>query len=146
VDAPGTYRGQCAELCGKEHGFMPIVVNAVPEDQYKTWVAEQKAKKSKAGAASAADLNKTFTMDELKAQGEKVYTKTCVVCHQANGQGMPPAFPPLAGGKIATGPLAGPSGYRGQRQQEEPGDGRLEGATVGSGDRERRHLRAQLVR
>jgi len=107
VDAPGTYRGQCAELCGKEHGFMPIVVNAVPEDQYKTWVAEQKAKKSKAGAASAADLNKTFTMDELKAQGEKVYTKTCVVCHQANGQGMPPAFPPLAGGKIATGPLAG---------------------------------------
>jgi cytochrome c oxidase subunit 2 len=107
VDAPGTYRGQCAELCGKEHGFMPIVVQAVPEDQYKTWVAEQKAKKTKSSAASAADLNKTFTMDELKAQGEKVYTKTCVVCHQANGQGMPPAFPPLAGGKIATGPLAG---------------------------------------
>jgi len=107
VDAPGTYRGQCAELCGKEHGFMPIVVEAVSEDQYKTWVAEQKAKKSQASATSAADANKTFTLDELKAQGEKVYTKSCIACHQANGQGMPPAFPSLVGGKISTGPLAG---------------------------------------
>jgi len=107
VDAPGTYRGQCAELCGKEHGFMPIVVEAVSEDQYKTWVAEQKAKKSQASATSAGDANKTFTLDELKAQGEKVYTKSCIACHQANGQGMPPAFPSLVGGKISTGPLAG---------------------------------------
>jgi cytochrome c oxidase subunit 2 len=107
VDTPGTYRGQCAELCGKEHGFMPIVVEAVPEDKYKQWVADQKAKKSQASATAAVDLNKTFTMDELKAEGEKVYGKTCVACHQANGQGMPPTFPSLAGGKIATGPLAG---------------------------------------
>jgi cytochrome c oxidase subunit 2 len=107
VDTPGTYRGQCAELCGKEHGFMPIVVEAVPEEKYKQWVADQKAKKSQASATAAVDLNKTFTMDELKAEGEKVYTKTCVACHQANGQGMPPTFPSLAGGKIATGPLAG---------------------------------------
>jgi cytochrome c oxidase subunit II len=106
VDAPGTYRGQCAELCGKEHAFMPIVVEAVSEDKYKTWVAEQKAKKSQASSASAADANKTFTLAELKAQGEKVYTKTCIACHQANGQGMPPAFPSLVGGKISTGPLA----------------------------------------
>jgi cytochrome c oxidase subunit 2 len=107
VDAPGTYRGQCAELCGKEHGFMPIVVEAVSEDKYKTWVAEQKAKKSQASAASAADVNKTYTLNDLKAAGEKVYAKTCVACHQANGQGMPPAFPSLVGGKISTGPLAG---------------------------------------
>jgi cytochrome c oxidase subunit II len=107
IDTPGTYRGQCAELCGKEHGFMPIVVQAVPEDQYKTWVAEQKAKKTQSSAAAAADAGKTYTMDELKAQGEKVYGKTCVACHQANGQGMPPTFPSLVGGKISTGPLAG---------------------------------------
>ena len=107
VDAPGTYRGQCSELCGKEHGFMPIVVEAVPEDKYKEWIAQQHAKKTQSTAASAADVNKTYTMDELKAEGEKVYGKTCVACHQPNGQGMPPAFPSLAGGKIATGPIAG---------------------------------------
>jgi len=107
VDAAGTYRGQCAELCGKEHGFMPIVVEAVPEDKYKEWVAQQKANKAQASVASAADVNKTYTMDELKAQGEKVYAKTCIACHQANGQGMPPAFPSLVGGKISTGALAG---------------------------------------
>jgi cytochrome c oxidase subunit 2 len=106
VDTPGTYRGQCAELCGKEHGFMPIVVEAVPEDKYKEWVAQQKAKKTQASTAAAADVNKTYTLDELKAQGEKVYAKTCIACHQANGQGMPPTFPALAGGQIATGPLA----------------------------------------
>jgi cytochrome c oxidase subunit II len=107
VDTPGTYRGQCSELCGKEHAFMPIVVEAVTEDKYKEWVAQQHAKKTQSATASAADANKTYTMDELKAEGEKVYGKTCVACHQPNGQGMPPAFPALAGGKIATGPIAG---------------------------------------
>jgi cytochrome c oxidase subunit II len=107
VDSPGTYRGQCSELCGKDHGFMPIVVEAVPEAKYKEWVAEQKAKKTQSAAASAADANKTYTLNELKAEGEKVYGKTCVACHQPNGQGMPPTFPTLVGGKIATGPIAG---------------------------------------
>ncbi len=107
VDEPGTYRGQCAELCGKEHGFMPIVVEAVPEDKYKEWVVAQQAKKSAGAGSAAADPNKIYTLDELKAEGEKVYTKTCVACHQATGQGMPPVFPALAGGKIATGPIAG---------------------------------------
>jgi cytochrome c oxidase subunit 2 len=106
AEQTGTYRGQCAELCGKEHGFMPIVVEVVSEDKYKEWVAQQKAKKAQSGAAAAADVKKTYTMDELKAQGEKVYAKTCVACHQPNGQGMPPAFPSLVGGKISTGPLA----------------------------------------
>jgi cytochrome c oxidase subunit 2 len=107
VDKEGIYRGQCSELCGKDHGFMPIVVKAVAEDKYKMWVAEQKARKTQSSAASAANANKIYTLDELKAEGEKVYGKTCVACHQPNGQGMPPAFPTLVGGKISTGPIAG---------------------------------------
>jgi cytochrome c oxidase subunit 2 len=107
VDKPGTYRGQCAELCGKEHAFMPIVVRAVPEDEYKAWVTQQHAGKAQATTAAAVDLNKTFTLAELTAEGEKVYTKNCIACHMPNGQGMPPTFPSIAGGKIATGPLPG---------------------------------------
>jgi cytochrome c oxidase subunit II len=107
VNQAGTYRGQCAELCGKDHGFMPIVVEAVDEGKYKEWVAQQQSKKSQTSASAAADLNKTYTLDELKGEGEKVYGKTCVACHQVNGQGMPPAFPSLVGGKIVTGPIAG---------------------------------------
>jgi cytochrome c oxidase subunit 2 len=107
ADSPGTYRGQCSELCGKDHGFMPIVVEAVPEDKYKEWVAQQTAKKSQAAASAAVDVNKTYGMQELMAAGEKVYAKTCVACHQANGQGLPPTFPSLVAGKTSTGPIAG---------------------------------------
>ncbi len=96
----GVYRGQCVELCGKEHGFMPIVVRVVSAADYTAWVGEQKKKI----AASADDPTKTYTLDELKARGEKVYTANCVACHQANGKGTPPAFPPLDGSKIANGP------------------------------------------
>jgi cytochrome c oxidase subunit 2 len=107
VDTPGVYRGQCAELCGKEHGFMPIVVEAVPQEKYNAWVADQRAKNSAAVAAAASAAGKTYSLDELKTEGEKVYTSNCVACHQANGQGMPPTFPALAHGKIATGPVEG---------------------------------------
>ena len=100
VDKVGTYRGQCAELCGKEHGFMPIVVEAVEPEKYAQWIAEQKKKM----AAQADDPNKVYTADELKARGEKVYAANCQVCHQPNGMGTPPAFPALSGSKIATGP------------------------------------------
>ncbi len=103
VDKPGTYRGNCAELCGKEHGFMPIVVEAVEPEKYALWVAEQKKKM----AAQADDPNKVYTADELKARGEKVYAANCQVCHQPNGMGTPPAFPALAGSKITTGPKDG---------------------------------------
>ena len=103
VDKAGTYRGQCAELCGKEHGFMPIVVEAVEPEKYAQWVAEQKKKM----AAQADDPNKTYTLDELKARGEKVYVANCQVCHQANGMGQPPAFPALSGSKLTTGPMDG---------------------------------------
>ena len=100
ADNPGTYRGQCAELCGKDHGFMPIVVEAVSPEQYATWVAEQKKKI----AAAAPDPGKQWTLDELKAQGEKVYAGNCVACHQPTGMGVPGTFPALSGSKLVTGP------------------------------------------
>jgi len=100
ADKIGTYRGQCVELCGKEHGFMPIVVKVVSAEDYTKWVAGEKKKM----AALADDPNKVWEMDALKARGEKIYASNCVACHQATGKGMPPAFPPLDGSKIATGP------------------------------------------
>jgi cytochrome c oxidase subunit 2 len=107
VDTPGVYRGQCAELCGKEHGFMPIVVEALPEEKYRTWLADRQTKNNTVTAAASAAADKTYTLDELKSQGEKVYGRSCVACHQANGQGVPGAFPALAHGPITTGPIAG---------------------------------------
>jgi cytochrome c oxidase subunit 2 len=100
ADKVGTYRGQCAELCGKEHGFMPIVVDVVSQEDYTKWVKE----KQKALLAQADDPNKKWSAEELKARGEKVYAANCVACHQANGKGNPPAFPPLDGSKTVTGP------------------------------------------
>jgi cytochrome c oxidase subunit 2 len=96
----GIYRGQCAELCGKEHGFMPIVVNVKSDADYAKWVAEQK----KLMAARLDDPNKEWTTAELVARGEKVYAANCAACHQPNGKGMAPAFPPLDGSKLVVGP------------------------------------------
>jgi cytochrome c oxidase subunit 2 len=96
----GTYRGNCAELCGKEHAFMPIVVKVVSAEDYKVWVDTQK----KAMAALADDPNKTWTIDELKTRGEKVYASNCVVCHQASGKGVPGAFAALDGSPVVNGP------------------------------------------
>ena len=101
ADKIGTYRGQCVELCGKDHGFMPIVVQVVSEADYKTWVASKKG----AAQAAVADNSKTFTLDELKSRGEQVYASNCASCHQANGMGLPGAFPAINGSKIATGPI-----------------------------------------
>jgi cytochrome c oxidase subunit II len=100
VDEPGTYRGQCAELCGKDHGFMPIVVKAVDDTEFTKWVSTRKAEM----VASAADSGKTWGKDELMKRGEKVY-QTCAACHGPQGLGVPGAFPALKGGKIATGPV-----------------------------------------
>jgi len=99
-DKTGIYRGQGAKICGKEHGFMPIVVEVKSEQDYAAWVGDQK----KQLASAAGDINKTWDIKELTARGEKVYTANCVACHQANGKGLPPAFPPLDGSKVATGP------------------------------------------
>ena len=107
VESAGVYRGQCSELCGKDHGFMPVVVKALPETQYTAWIADQQAKKHASTKADAVAAGKIYTLAELKAEGEKVYTSHCIACHQASGQGLPPTFPALAHGKIATGPLAG---------------------------------------
>jgi cytochrome c oxidase subunit 2 len=100
AEKEGTYRGQCSELCGKDHGFMPVVVEVVSAEKYAAWVAEQK----QAMAASADDPAKVWKMDELMARGEKVYAANCAACHQPNGAGLPPAFPALDGSKIAKGP------------------------------------------
>ena len=98
----GVYRGQCVELCGKEHAFMPIVVRVVSDADYTAWVDGKK----KEMAANADDPSKVWTVDELKQRGEKVYTANCAVCHQANGKGVPGAFAALDGSAIVNGPKA----------------------------------------
>jgi cytochrome c oxidase subunit 2 len=96
----GVYRGQCVELCGKEHAFMPIVVHVVSEEDYKKWVEG----KQKEMAAKADDPSKVWTLDELKTRGEKVFLSNCAVCHQASGKGVPGTFPALDGSKVVNGP------------------------------------------
>jgi cytochrome c oxidase subunit II len=100
ADNPGVYRGQCAELCGKDHGFMPIVVEVVAPEKYASWVGEQKRKL----AAAKPDPAKEWTLADLKAHGEKIYAGNCVACHQPTGMGVPGNFPALSGSKIVNGP------------------------------------------
>jgi cytochrome c oxidase subunit 2 len=102
VDEPGIYRGQCAELCGRNHGFMPVVVEVKPEAEFNAWMEQQKL--AMAEAASSSD--RTFSKDELMDKGAQVYNAACAACHQANGQGLPPAFPALIGSAIVKGPVA----------------------------------------
>ena len=102
ADKEGTYRGQCSELCGKEHGFMPIVVNVVSAEKYTAWVGEQ----NKLLAAAADDPSKTWDVAELKTRGEKVFNGNCAACHQANGAGVPNAFPSLVNSKLVLGAKA----------------------------------------
>ena len=102
ADKIGTYRGQCVELCGKDHGFMPIVVEVVSEEDYAAWVAKKKG----AAQAAAADGAKSFEIAELVERGEKVYQANCAACHQADGKGLPGVFPAISGSTVATGPIA----------------------------------------
>ncbi|NDP42764.1 MAG: cytochrome c oxidase subunit II [Aromatoleum sp.] len=102
ADKPGIYRGQCAELCGKEHGFMPIVVEVKSKGDYAAWVSAQKQN----AAAAGDDPNKVWDPKDLIARGEKVFASNCAACHQANGKGVPGAFPALDGSKIVNGPEA----------------------------------------
>jgi cytochrome c oxidase subunit II len=101
ADRTGTFRGFCTELCGKEHAYMPVVVEVLSADDYAKWVDNEQKKMS----AAADDPNKTYTIDELKARGEKVYTSNCAVCHQPTGKGAG-QFPALDGSKIVNGPIA----------------------------------------
>ncbi len=96
VDKPGIYRGKCTELCGKNHGFMPVVVKVVEQDEYDSWVNTKKEE-----AYKLAELTeKDWTAEELSARGEGVYQVNCVACHQVNGKGIPGIFPALAGSDI----------------------------------------------
>ncbi|HKK56598.1 cytochrome c oxidase subunit II [Marinobacter sp.] len=97
VDEPGIYRGQCTELCGVKHGFMPVVVRAVPREEYDAWVTEQTA----AAQAERELTQKDWTMAELMERGEKAYATACAACHQPDGSGAPPAFPALKDSQIA---------------------------------------------
>lgn len=99
IEEEGTYRGQCAELCGKDHGFMPIVVEAVSKEAYAAWISEQKQEM----AATAHDAARLWTREELMDHGATVYQAQCAACHQPDGTGLEPAFPALAQNGAPTG-------------------------------------------
>ena len=118
----GTYRGQCAELCGKNHAFMPVVVEVVSKEDYRAWVAEMRGEQPAAAGAPQlvgavaqqqdqapppADEPEEWTAELLMERGQQSYISLCSACHQANGAGLPPTFPPLAGAEIASGADAG---------------------------------------
>ena len=124
AEETGVYRGQCAELCGRDHGFMPIVVEVVDDNAFTAWVGEQGGAgpdtgadtaeavvavagggNDAAGSAVAPDMD--MGRDELMARGETAYLTHCSACHQVSGAGLAPAFPALAGSAIATGPVDG---------------------------------------
>jgi cytochrome c oxidase subunit 2 len=101
ADKVGIYRGQCAELCGKEHGFMPIVVEVKSKEDYAKWAGEQKQKV----AAAAEDPNKVWDLKELVAHGQQVFNSNCAACHQPNGTGNAAiGAPALVGDKVVMGP------------------------------------------
>jgi len=101
IDEPGIYRGKCAELCGRDHGFMPIVVHALAQEDYDAWVIEQQ----QATDTASIQGERVWTHQELVQAGAKVYERNCVGCHQSEGQGIPGMFPAISGSEIATGDI-----------------------------------------
>ena len=114
----GVYKGQCSQICGKLHGYMPITVEVKSEADYALWVKSGQTKWGKGAALTASVDNpasksnvlteepaKNFTMAEAKAHGEKVYATNCIACHQLTGKGQPPVFPALSGSKVVQGPM-----------------------------------------
>lgn len=106
IDTPGVYRGQCAELCGKAHGFMPIVVHAMTEDDYQQWLVDEKSRIAAEKQAAQDALASSASMEDLMALGEDIYLTRCAICHQANGEGLAGAFPAIKGSAIALGDLS----------------------------------------
>jgi cytochrome c oxidase subunit II len=126
IEKPGTYRGQCVELCGRDHGFMPVVVKAVTEDEYKAWVAQQKGGAPMQVVAAADEVMAAIATDaaaapapaaappaevkldkaQLMSKGKEVYDAQCAACHKPDGVGMPPTFPAIKGSKVVNGPVA----------------------------------------
>jgi len=100
-DKPGTYRGQCTELCDMRHGYMPIVVIAKTQADYEKWLASH----GKGKAVDKPEPAKTYNKAELMQKGKGIYATYCAVCHKPDGAGMPPAFPALKGGKLTIGPV-----------------------------------------
>lgn len=107
VNETGIYRGQCAELCGKDHGFMPIVVEVKSEQGFSDWIDEAQLEKANAAAAEAESLNMTLSKDELMTLGEQVYMANCAACHQPTGLGLPGVFPALKDSPLAVGDIRG---------------------------------------
>ncbi len=106
VNEPGIYRGQCAELCGKDHGFMPVVVIAKEPAEYDKWIGERQAIQEKAKAEEQRLLAMNMSKDELMSNGQKIYTANCAACHMPNGEGLPGVFPALKGSNIALNDMA----------------------------------------
>ena len=110
VDQPGTYRGQCAELCGKDHGFMPVVVVAKTPEDFEKWIAGEADRLAKQKAQEQAIAALQMTMDEAMALGQQIYQGYCAACHQPTGEGLPGVFPALKGSKLTT-EAAGKAGH-----------------------------------
>lgn len=106
IPVPGVYRGQCAELCGKNHAYMPVVVEVRPEEEFDAWIEEQRLAMALASETAVADRNKTWAMAELMPMGEDVYISHCATCHQPNGTGQDGKYPALVGSEITTGDIA----------------------------------------
>jgi cytochrome c oxidase subunit 2 len=107
VGKPGVYRGQCAELCGKDHAFMPIVVEVRSAPQFDSWLVQQRQKLTLASAEAVAARNRQWVLSELLPQGERVFLDHCATCHQPNGVGQPGKYPALSGSSIVTGRIEG---------------------------------------
>ena len=103
VPEPGVFRGQCAELCGKDHAFMPVVVEVRPEEEFDAWIEEQRLAMALSSEQAVADRNKTWAIEELLPMGEGIYIEHCATCHEPDGQGQGSTYPALAGGEITTG-------------------------------------------
>ena len=107
VNEPGVYRGQCAELCGKDHGFMPIVVIAKDPADYEAWKNEKIAAIQIAKEEEERLLAMNMSMDELMTTGKKVYLAKCAACHMPNGEGLPGVFPAIKGNSLALNDRSG---------------------------------------
>jgi len=107
VNEPGIYRGQCTELCGKDHGFMPVVVIAKEPAEYEEWITEQEELQQQAKAEEQRLLAMSMSMEELMVEGERVYNAVCAACHMPNGEGLPGVFPALKGSPMALNDIPG---------------------------------------
>lgn len=104
VNEPGIYRGQCAELCGRDHAFMPIVVIAMEPDDFEEWITGEETRLAEQRAEEERLLDMQMDMDELMSLGENVYNAQCAACHQPNGHGIPGVFARLAGEGVSVDP------------------------------------------